>query len=107
MNAKRFVFHHNFMTLAGILLCYNTVYFKCLKYGVVLEFTVFSTIVNNYEGIGKFIYYNSRILHYFNSTFYTSMELPKFNNKIQYKKNNNRKYDKVKYIVIMSAFSNS
>jgi len=77
------------MTSVGILLCYNTVHFKCLKYGVILEFNVYSTIISNYEGIGKFIYYNPRILYYFHSTFHTSMELPKFNNKIQYKKNNN------------------
>ena len=77
------------MTFVGILLCYNTVYFQCLKHGVILQFTVHSTIISNYEGTGKFIYYNPSILHYFNSTFHTIMELPKFNNKIQYKKNNN------------------
>jgi hypothetical protein len=49
------------MTFVGILFCYNTVYFKCLKYGVILEFTVYSTIISNYEGIHKFIYYNPRI----------------------------------------------
>ena len=77
------------MTFVGILLCYNNVYVKCVKYGVILEFTVYSTIISKYKGIGKFIYYNPRILYYFNSTFHTFMELPKFNNKIQYKKNNN------------------
>jgi len=60
MNTKHFVFHHNFMTFVEVLLCYNTVYLKCCKYAVTLEFTVYSTIISNYEGIGKFIYYNSR-----------------------------------------------
>ena len=64
MNTKHFVFHHNFMTFVRVLLCYNTVYFTCCKYAVILEFTVCSTIISNYEGIGKFIYY-IQILYYF------------------------------------------
>jgi hypothetical protein len=50
------------MTFVEILICYNIAHFKYLKYDIILEFTVHSVVISNYEATRTFIYYNPRIL---------------------------------------------